>query len=461
MGSKKRYELQPGNEIRGFKIRLYPTRPQVEALRCLQEDCRTAWNWLVRQNDETYEARKAHAVHSKLVGPRPTPPVYEGLEPEAAKAAKESYIAECRKWSSDAWEATKNLAHCAYRKWTDILAHFGCKHDYQLLAKVIGWKRPGKEERFIVPGAYLLQSVWKNFMTKIPGQRRKKRKRLNYHIPLQVRSGDCFELGNFGTRRGAAFYDCRVRFNGLKIRGRLPGKIPEGRVLEGATITEEADGWWASIKQEVAIRVPPPAVPGSVVGIDVGLTFLAGMSGDLPDKIGSESEKVQGGVRVRNNRGREFGERIAGLQALADTSKTIEGQKSLRCRAARLHLQARRHNLHTIYNDIVKVVSNVETILVEKLCGDIGQRGSTKVSSMRKIVSLLKERYGDRVREVEPHYTSQDCSQCGHRSKESWSYDHGRIGKCPACGFSCDRDVNAARNIARREPIPLAALRQH
>jgi len=58
---------------------------------------------------------------------------------------------------------------------------------------------------------------------------------------------------------------------------------------------------------------------------------------------------------------------------------------------------------------------------------------------------------------VEPHFTSQDCSQCGVRSKESWSYEHGRYGECPSCGYRADRDVNAARNIAAKELIPLAA----
>jgi transposase len=314
-----------------------------------------------------------------------------------------------------------------------MIEHFGFKYDYQLLGRVIEWGYAEGAERLIVPGAHMLQALSKNYHSTAKGQRRKQFRRAFDHMPLQVKSGQCFELGDFG-RRGAShnsggkpFYNCRITMNGLKIKGRLPGKTPEGRVLDGVSIRREADGWWASIKQEVPVRKPPEAVPGSVIGIDVGLDYMAAMSD---------------GVRVSNARGKAYSERIAGRQAMG-------------LPVGRLQCRAARHNRHVIYNEIVKPLATVETIKVEKLTSKIGQMGSSKTSSMRSIVSVLRERYGDRVREVAPHFTSQDCSQCSHRSKESWSYDHGRFGKCPACGYSEDRDVNAARNIARKEVILL------
>jgi putative transposase len=45
---------------------------------------------------------------------------------------------------------------------------------------------------------------------------------------------------------------------------------------------------------------------------------------------------------------------------------------------------------------------------------------------------------------VNPAYTRQDCSGCGHRQKRSLS---DRIYACPCCGLVLDRDLNAARNI--------------
>ena len=45
---------------------------------------------------------------------------------------------------------------------------------------------------------------------------------------------------------------------------------------------------------------------------------------------------------------------------------------------------------------------------------------------------------------VPPHYTSQNCSNCGKVVKKALSV---RTHICPGCGHTQDRDWNAARNI--------------
>lgn len=45
---------------------------------------------------------------------------------------------------------------------------------------------------------------------------------------------------------------------------------------------------------------------------------------------------------------------------------------------------------------------------------------------------------------VNPAYTSQTCSRCGHRQKMPLSE---RIFDCPCCHVQLDRDLNAAKNI--------------
>jgi transposase len=44
---------------------------------------------------------------------------------------------------------------------------------------------------------------------------------------------------------------------------------------------------------------------------------------------------------------------------------------------------------------------------------------------------------------VKPHGTSVKCSICGSNMKP----EENRTLKCRSCGFTVDRDVNAARNI--------------
>jgi putative transposase len=48
---------------------------------------------------------------------------------------------------------------------------------------------------------------------------------------------------------------------------------------------------------------------------------------------------------------------------------------------------------------------------------------------------------------VRPHYTSVECSSCGHHVKKSLSI---RTHVCSECGLVMDRDENAARNILNR-----------
>lgn len=412
-----KFELRPGHEIRGFMIRLYPDAEQIETMVNLIDAQRYVWNWLIGERDNAWRANRAHAIKLGLVPSPPQRPDYTGLEPTEAKALRASNKAEYWAWCAQLRAATKDLP--GPRKFKELLEHYGCKHDYQLFQRVLCWSN----DELARPGAHMLQALAKNFWQKADRPKRK-RKRTDT-MPLQVRSGKCFELGAFGDRRGKSFYDCQVSINGLKIRGRLPGKVPNGRVLEGVSVHQEPDGWWASIKVEQPIRELPPVVAGSVVGLDAGLDFIVAFDD---------------GRRVANTRGKELSERIAGRQAMDLPT-------------GRLHQRVAKQTKHLIYNEIVKPLANVETIKVERLPAHIGQMGSRKLSAMRTTVDLLKQRYGDRVREVDPSYTSQDCSQCGYRSKESWSYDHGRMGECPTCGFRCDRDVNAARNIAAKPAI--------
>lgn len=54
------------------------------------------------------------------------------------------------------------------------------------------------------------------------------------------------------------------------------------------------------------------------------------------------------------------------------------------------------------------------------------------------------EEAGRQFYKVNPAYTSQTCSQCGHRQKMPLNE---RIFDCPCCGLHMDRDLNASKNI--------------
>ncbi|MDX2098281.1 MAG: transposase [Leptolyngbyaceae cyanobacterium bins.59] len=51
---------------------------------------------------------------------------------------------------------------------------------------------------------------------------------------------------------------------------------------------------------------------------------------------------------------------------------------------------------------------------------------------------------------IDPRYTRQTCSQCGHIHPEPGkSYRNGKTFKCGHCGFEHDADGNAAMNISK------------
>jgi len=62
------------------------------------------------------------------------------------------------------------------------------------------------------------------------------------------------------------------------------------------------------------------------------------------------------------------------------------------------------------------------------------------------LVRRLEDKASGRVEKVNPAFTSQRCSACGHIA--AGSRESQALFCCVACGYACNADVNAARNIA-------------
>jgi putative transposase len=62
------------------------------------------------------------------------------------------------------------------------------------------------------------------------------------------------------------------------------------------------------------------------------------------------------------------------------------------------------------------------------------------------LVRRLDQKAPGRVEKINPAFTSLRCSACGHTAAESRKSQ--AVFACVACGFACNADVNAARNIA-------------
>ncbi len=67
----------------------------------------------------------------------------------------------------------------------------------------------------------------------------------------------------------------------------------------------------------------------------------------------------------------------------------------------------------------------------------------------RQWLEYFGSKFGREVIAVPPHYTSQECSNCGVRTQKSLST---RTHFCPHCGYTEQRDINAAKVILSRAP---------
>ena len=88
-------------------------------------------------------------------------------------------------------------------------------------------------------------------------------------------------------------------------------------------------------------------------------------------------------------------------------------------------------------------------------------------SVIKQKLQTLEEVYGVKNTEINPAYTSQECSSCNYIDKRNRNEDRFC---CKACGLKVHADVNAARNIRKRRSLsaldvngkakPVTALRK-
>jgi transposase len=234
------------------------------------------------------------------------------------------------------------------------------------------------------------------------------------------------------------------------VRFRWSRAVPQD--ARSLRVTRDRAGRW-----HVAFAVIPALIDGpgtgEIVGIDRGVTVSAALStGELlhvPGLTVREKARLRRLARklARADRGSNRRERVklavARLKAREkDRRKDWAEQKSTGI--------ARRF-------DVIRVEALDIRAMTRSARGTLAEPGrnvAAKASLNREILAsgwgLLVRRIEDkapgRVEKVPPAYTSQCCSACGHVAPES-RQSHA-LFRCVACGYACNADVNAARNIA-------------
>ena len=237
---------------------------------------------------------------------------------------------------------------------------------------------------------------------------------------------------------------CRLDDKGLRLGKIGCIRVVQHRPLDGipksCTITRTATGkWFASISCDMG-DAPEKTDAGSAIGIDVGLNSFA---------VTSDGEKIANQRFFRKEE-----KSLAKAQRKWDALKKVCPKRRERARkvVARVHERIRNKRHNFAHQESRKVVNRHGFVAVEKLKVQKMQKNRRLAKSIADVAwSLFRhcleykaEEAGIGFKAVMPDYTSQDCSACGHREKKPLSQ---RVHRCKKCGYTTDRDHNAAINI--------------
>ena len=249
---------------------------------------------------------------------------------------------------------------------------------------------------------------------------------------------DSFGFGEFS---GIRLDGNRLRFGGMpsSLKVHLHRSLPEDADIRSCVFRRDGQDWYVCLA--VAVEPAEKRIVEGAVGLDLGLMTLAYLSDGvtIPNpQIARKAERSQRIVQRRlsrcqrgSNRRRKVKGRLARLhRKIADTRKS--------------HLHATSAMLVRNYDLIAIEALNVKGLARSMLARSVHD---ASWSTLIEMLRYKAARAGAHLIEVDPRFTSQDCSGCGERVAKLLSQ---RVHHCLTCGLILDRDENAARNILVR-----------
>lgn len=221
-----------------------------------------------------------------------------------------------------------------------------------------------------------------------------------------------------------------------KIRVKMHRSI-EGEI-KTCTLKKTASGNW-DVALSCEVEITPQPCKEEAIGIDVGLTNFATLSN---------------GTEIQNPRFFREGEKaLAKAQRALSKLKKGTPERSKKGKAvAKIHEKIRNQRKDFCHKESKKIIEQYQYICVEDLNikkmveGSRFAKNITDASwnQFRQFLTYKAAEAGRKLGLVNPAYTTQDCSQCGHRQAKLLS---DREHSCIECGYKASRDLNAAQNI--------------
>jgi len=208
--------------------------------------------------------------------------------------------------------------------------------------------------------------------------------------------------------------------------------------IKRVRVVRRADGYYAQFCLDVE-RVEKREPTGKTIGLDVGLSHFY---------TDSDGQTIENPRHLRKSE-----KSLKRLQRrMSKTKKGSNNKVKFRNKLARKHLKVSRQRKDFAVKIARCVVRSNDLVAYEDLMVRNMVKNHRLAKSIndvswplfREWVEYFGKVFGVATVAVPPHYTSQNCSNCGEVVKKSLST---RTHKCHHCGFVLDRDWNAARNI--------------
>jgi putative transposase len=228
------------------------------------------------------------------------------------------------------------------------------------------------------------------------------------------------------------------------VRFRWSRQVPE---CKSYRVTRDRAGRWHVAFAAVPDPVAGPGT-GEVVGIDRGVAVTLALSdgsvyqAPAPRDIRLLARKLSRATRGSNRRQRAKLALARAGAANADALKDWAHKTSTEIAA--------RYDVIRIEDLKIANMTRSARGTLEAPGRNVTAKAGLNRSVLRQgwgmFARFLEYKAAGRVEKVNPAYTSQRCSQCGHVDANSRKSQ--ALFACTSCGYCCNADLNAAKNIA-------------
>ncbi|MEB3180299.1 MAG: transposase [Nostocaceae cyanobacterium] len=250
------------------------------------------------------------------------------------------------------------------------------------------------------------------------------------------------------NRKAITFSD-KKGIGTLKLKGTYDLNYYDIKQIKRVRLVRRADGYYAQFAVDVDIKTETQPT-NQVVGIDLGLKyFIADSKGNVEPSLQLYRKSEKQLNRANRKKSKKFS---------TDKKKAKQQQSNnyhkAKIRYARKHLRVSRQRKEYCKRLAYSVIQSNDLVAYE----DLNVKGLVRNRHLAKSISdagwytfrlwleYFGHKYGKVTVAVPPHNTSQNCSNCGKKVKKSLST---RTHVCPHCGYTEDRDINAAINILK------------